>query len=408
MPDTVMAGAAFGAEEAGAGYRNGAPVDPLTPLRSHPAFGVADLLAAHTGLDRDLVQFVEFLSLAAGRMVMPVNLDVQTDRVAVDLYVANRVLDLRHEHVARVDTHREFRALERDGFCLRGPPAAPYVVGPPPSYRPVAAVLVRGFHRYLHREVSEYTARVLGGDFTLPSLWRVSDRAADLPPVPTSLRFQAGQVRRRLEGFGYAFAGHRQTLAGDILADLLEALPVQPDYPCAFRDRFVTATRPEPMLVFERLLAVIVALRLHLPGVTDRRPEVQVVDYAALRALLTCLPLVPEDRDLSPQALITARAVFEALERSGGEELPGLSQEGGKWFTRQDAVCWTGLGYNTAKKHLHELEGEGILVSTRAESNRERGRKIHFRFADGRKPPFRWRNPFEGLPDLSPQTAVAV
>jgi hypothetical protein len=318
------------------------------------------------------------------------------------------VLDKRHDNVSRVDTHREFRALERDGFCLPGPPTASYVVGLPPPYRPVAAVLVRGVHRYLHREVSEYTSRVLGGDFTLPCLWRVSDRAADLPPVPTALRVQAGQVRRGLDGFGYAFAGRRQTLAGGVLADLLEALPVQPDYPCPFRGRFVAAARPEPMLVFERLQAVIVALRLHLPGVADRRPEVQVDDYGALRALLTCLPLVPEDRDLSPQALVTARAVFEALERSGGEELPGLSQEGGKWFTRQDAVRWTGLGYNAAKKHLHELEGEGILVSTRAESNRERGRKIHFRFADGRKPPFRWRNPFEGLPDLSPRTAAAV
>ena len=382
--------------------------DALTPLRIHPAFGVADLLAAHTGLERDLIQLVEFLSLAAGRMVMPVNLDVQTDRVAVDLHVANRVLDLRHEHVARVDTHRAFRALERDGFRLHGSSVAPYVAGPPPSLRPVAAVLIRGFHRNLHREVSEYTSRVLGVEFTLPSLWRVSDRTADLPPVPTALRVQAGQVRRGLAWFGYAFAGHRQTMAGEILAALLEALPIQPDYPCAFRDRFVTATRPEPMLVFERMLVVIVTLRLHLPGVADRRREVKIDDYEALRALLTCLPLVPEDRDLSPQSLATANTVFEALERCGGEELPGHSQEGSKWFTRQDAMQWTLLGYNTAKKHLQELEGEGILVSTREESNRERGRKIHFRFADGRKPPFRWRSPFEGLPDLSPRTTVAV
>jgi hypothetical protein len=382
--------------------------DRLAPLRAHPAFRVADLLADYTGLDRDLVQLVEFLSLAAGRMVLPVNLDVQTDRVAVDLHVANRVLDLRHEHVARVDTHRAFRALERAGYALPGPPTAAYAADPRRTDRPVAAVLVRGSHRFLHREVSEYTARVLGGNFNLPSLWRVTDRAGDLPPVPTTLRVEAGQACRGLDGFAHAFAGYRLASAGDELAGLIEALPVQPYYPCPFRDRFRAGAKPEPMLVFERLLGVFVALRLHLPGVANRRPEVLFDDYEAVRALLTCLPLVPEDRDLSPQALVTGEAVYDALLGSEGVELPDLSQDGQRWFTRQDAVRWTGLGYNTTKKHLHELEGEGVLLSTVAESNRERGRKIHYRFAPGREPPFGWRNPFGGLPDLTPRPTDAA
>jgi hypothetical protein len=36
-----------------------------------------------------------------------------------------------------------------------------------------------------------------------------------------------------------------------------------------------------------------------------------------------------------------------------------------------------------------------------AESNRERGRQIHYRFAAGHSPPFAWKNPFEPLPDLA-------
>ena len=62
---------------------------------------------------------------------------------------------------------------------------------------------------------------------------------------------------------------------------------------------------------------------------------------------------------------------------------------------------WTEYGYNTVKKHLQELEDDGIVVSTVAENNRDHGRQIHFRFADGRVPPFRWKNPFENLPDLT-------
>jgi hypothetical protein len=155
------------------------------------------------------------------------------------------------------------------------------------------------------------------------------------------------------------------------------------------------------MLVFERLLRVLVALRITPTDTRSEHQEILPADYHAARALLTCLPLTPVDRELSPQALQTAMTVYEALQ---GEDtqlaLPDLSKDGHKWFTRTDARTWTELGYNTVKKHLHELEGEGILMTTIAENNRERGRQIHYRFAEGRAPPFEWTNPFVGLPDL--------
>jgi hypothetical protein len=81
---------------------------------------------------------------------------------------------------------------------------------------------------------------------------------------------------------------------------------------------------------------------------------------------------------------------------------------GHSWFTRRDAARWTGLAYNTAKKHLQHPEEEGILRSIVAESNRERGRQIHYRFAEGHQPPFGWANPFGGLPDLAALTATAT
>lgn len=209
----------------------------LAPLRAHPVFVLADLLAEYVGVERDLVQFVELLSLAAGRMVAPVNLDIQTDNLTVDLHLANRILDLRHEHVARIDTHKGFRALERAEFFLLGKSTNDYSDAPADRPRPVAAVLVRGNHRLLHREVSEYTARLLGGDFTLPSLWRVTDLISSLPPVPSTLRVQTNQTGRGLDDFGHAFAGYRCCPEENELARLIESLPVQPVYPCAFRER---------------------------------------------------------------------------------------------------------------------------------------------------------------------------
>jgi hypothetical protein len=372
----------------------------LAPLRAHPVYTLADILARYVGVERDLVQFVEFLSLAAGRMVMPVNLDIQTDRITVDLFIANRILDLRYEHVARVDTHRQFRDLERAEFHLSGLAKNPYSTASPDAPRPLAAVLVRGNHRFLNREVSEYTARLLGGDFSLPSLWRVSDLASGLPPLPACLRVQGSRVYRGLDEFGEAFAGYRGCTEELSLGWLLESLPIQPSYRCPFRPRYRGKAEPEMMLLFERLLTAFVALRLELAANTPR--EVTEEDYAAVRALLTNLPLTAQDRNLPPQALATANVAFEMLRQPReGIALPDLSEHGQRWFTRHDAVRWTRLGYNTVKSHLEALEGEGILRSTVAQNNRERGRLIHFRFAEGRAPPFGWENPFLGLPDLT-------
>ena len=131
----------------------------LAPLRSHPVFALADRVARHVGMPRDLIQFTEFLSLAAGKMVVPLNLDVFSDQLLVDMYVANRILDILNEQVARGNTHKEFRTLERAKFC------------------DLAAVLIRGNHHFLYRDASEYTARLVGPDFRLPSLWRISDHA---------------------------------------------------------------------------------------------------------------------------------------------------------------------------------------------------------------------------------------
>ena len=380
---------------------------PLRLLKTHPVYAITDSLEEYMGVEKDLIQFVEFLSLVAGRMVMPINLDVQTDQVAVDLHLANRILDLRHGHVVRVDTHRQFRALEQDEFLLRGPATVNYLDLPNDDLRPLAAMLIRGNHRFLHREVSEYTARLLGADLTLPSIWRITDILSSLPPVPSTLRLQTSQACRELDDFGHAFAGYRCLPVEDELARLIESLPMQPSYPCAFRPHYRGKAQPEMMLVFERFLAVFVALRIKLPAAVNKRPEVLLTDYQALRAMLTYLPLVPHDRELTPQALLTGETIYKAVRNSGQRlELPNLSQHGEKWFTRLDAMRCTGLGYNTTKKRLRELEGEGIVISTLAENNRDHGKQIHFRFADGREPPFEWRNPFEGLPDLGTPTGT--
>lgn len=371
---------------------NASPIqDPLSSLRSHPVFPVADILARYLGLPRSLVQLVQYFSLAAGRMVTPIHLEIISDSWDVDLHVANAILDLLHENVPRVDTHRQLRALERKDF------------------NGLAAILIRGDHPFLFRNATEYTARLTLSDFYLPSVWRVTERPLTLPSVASTLRLhvsrdsdaeQSGAAARDIDYFGESFATLVCTGDDEFLAEIILQLPQQPTYDCPFRERYRRTVGPSMMLVFERLLLVLTALRIQWATSADRRREITPADYYAARSLLTTLPLVPIDRRLSPSALKTAETIFDSIQRTGHQlTLPDRSSEGYGWFTRKDAKDWTGLSYTSVKKHLQELEDEGLLLSTLHQNSRDYGKQIHFRFRPGEGPPFGWRNPFDGLPE---------
>jgi len=358
--------------------------DPLAPLRAHPVFSIITRVARHVGVARDLIQVIEFLSLAAGRMVLPLNIDIVTDQWAADLFIANRMIDLLPGAVARVSTYKQFRELERTGFAR------------------LAVVLVHGRHEFRFRDFTETLARILQQDCELPSLWRITDHMPTEPCVPSTLRLLTPQTSRDLGDFGTAFATYRTSAEEAYLADLLQRLPLQPSYPNPLHAQYRSAAlTPDGALVLERLLLIVAALRTTLSSSIGVGQSIDARDYAAVRALLLHLPLTPIGRRLAPQTLESADALHERVQEPTYHlPLPDHSSEGEKWFTRDDARRWLDVGYTTAKKRLAEMEDEGILCSTVAENNRERGRQIHYRFANGSVPPFGWRNPFATLPDL--------
>jgi hypothetical protein len=209
---------------------------------------------------------------------------------------------------------------------------------------------------------------------------------------------------RELTGFGAAFGATPELKSGQKLSALLGRLPTSHNYSCAFRAQYAGKLAPLAMLMLERLLKVFVALRVGLVGSTVRAEEKAVLpmDYRAVRAMLTNMPLASVDRPLSASALVTAEGVFAAVNDDGYQlSLSDKSADGNKWFAREEAMKWTGLGYTTVKKHLGELENAGILLSTLAVGDRGRGKQIHYRFDPEAAPPFQSQNPFDGLPDLA-------
>jgi len=383
--------------------------DPLHPLRSHSSFApIAEKLKEHVGVERDLIQWTQFLSLASGRMSMPINLEVVTGDLEADLGIASRILDISPKNVARVDTLKDYRALERARFMrLSHSQDHQGSGGQNQTELPSHAISVIEVRRNRHQvfpEVLERLARYVSGNTPVPSAWMISNQPSSSLQLYSTLRLRASQLGRDLSGFGNSFAHQRNNDSGKDLACWLESLTLYKTFDCPFSDQLKEALPPGRMVVFARLLRTLAALRVTLgEQQVANAPSVEVCDedYLAARALVTGLPLEPVDREVSSQSLRTGTLIYENTRADESlEELPDRSDAGQVWFTRAIGIKCTDLSYNTIKKHLAELEGEGICQSTVAQSNREQGKQVHYRFSPGRAPPFLWKNPFEALPKV--------
>jgi hypothetical protein len=129
---------------------------------------------------------------------------------------------------------------------------------------------------------------------------------------------------------------------------------------------------------------------------------ITINDYRCARTLLTNLPLTPIGTSVSPRALEAAEVIYQAVaDKNFQRSLPDVSAAGSKWFNRAEARDWTGCSYSSVKSHLDEIEQEGLLRSTVAETDRKQGREIYYRFNDSVSPPFAWRNPFTAFPEIN-------
>lgn len=358
--------------------------DDLAPLRRHPAFEVANLLATYTHTTRDLVNLTSFLAVVAGAMATPINVEIVSGRPTDDVRLINRILDLVSDRVARIETYRQFRRLEAAAFEKN------------------AAILVRGNHPQLFRDFANCTACEATAGHALPSLIRVMDRA-DYPFAPGTLRIMESQATREPGRLGQFLPSNEQLAAREQLQRYLSAArPTK--ISCRISSQLRAINVPEHSNIVDRMMIVFATLRCSSERSLELPYElgIELDDYQAVRALLMNLPLVPPARQVPSGAIQLAEITYREVHQPGYQlSLPDHSAEGHRWFTREDARRWSQVAYNTAKKHLKALEDDGLIKSTHDENNRERGKQLHFKFAAGRAPPFLWKNPFDVLPDLT-------
>lgn len=352
---------------------------------------IAESLGAYLGTGCDALSMALFLSRAGGRMGLPFNLAIYTDNPGADCLIADRIANILPEGHQRADTIKQFRALVDSGFADS------------------EVVLIRSLHDSLFRYASEASCRDTSTGNWAPSLWLIADAQSDRPILGPTLPILAAQIERSLRGFGHHYVGPREeprTSQRDFLRRLLLELRPQRALHCPFQKQIRADIRPDEMLVFNRLLRVLSALRVEALYSENQhvRPEdlgVLIEDYRVAKGFLARLAVSPIHSRLSPYSVGTGELLYDAVVANDDyqQTVPSLSHLGQKLFTRNDAQQITGLSYNTVKSHLAELEDEGIIESTVVSARRERGRQIYFRFHRCNSLPFETENPFSRLPD---------
>lgn len=357
----------------------------LAAFRSHPVNLLVDELSRFLGIGRDFIAATQFFSLAAGRMVAPVHLDIVTDQRGVDLAIAERLSTILPGSIASVDTYHQYRHEEHGKFRER------------------AVLHVRSDRPQLFSDILSYRSQNCQAEISSPSVWRISGELG-FPHSSPMLRLRSNHRDRQLQNFAPGFTqGVTPVGSRNRLHEILDSICPGVLYDCPFRDKLhVDAAIIEPvlMLVFERMQQLFAHLRRILSEYRDHG-EITIHDYEATRVFLVNIPIVAADRTLSAEAVDFARRIQKEVQSDNHQlALPDLSTEGHKWFTRDHAKSWTGQAYNTVKNRLKELEDDGVIISTVQQSHRRQGRQIYFRFIDIRAAPITWTNPFRALPRL--------
>jgi hypothetical protein len=210
---------------------------PIKALQDHAVYEVANALASYLGFQKDWICLAEFLSLAAGRMAIPINLDVVSDQCAVERMIADRVCHIVPGKCIPIDSHRSLLAAERTGFDDK------YVL------------LCRRDYPKLHEDTVGVMAKAPDTVHGAPSVWRIHEKTTTASINAPTLRLIAVSADRQLDRVARSFSSiegkqeHRMRLN-----ELVETLCPRLNYPCSFRDEFSGSVSVTNMVTLERLL----------------------------------------------------------------------------------------------------------------------------------------------------------
>ncbi|MEO2015628.1 MAG: hypothetical protein ABGZ53_14790, partial [Fuerstiella sp.] len=243
----------------------------LTPT---PLGTVGTVLGDFLETGVDLISLLMFLLRISGRIGSPMNLQLVTNNLTVEVMLVDRLLD-----------------LDRRSCCYG---MNPEDLGRGATIRSKRDVVV--FRRGKHSDFNlacEVTCRYRA-ESSPPSIWHITDTRPKTTNIGPTLAIQASDITRSLRGFGHSFSPISmrpgQSIAEDWLRQLLEQLRFKLGFTCPFVESLRAKMRPEDMLIVSRLLVTIAAVRSAILGMEHGLMERQIVitvdDYAVTRRLL--------------------------------------------------------------------------------------------------------------------------
>lgn len=361
-------------------------------LATHPLGRVAERIGKFLGTGCDAVGLSLFLCRAASRARQPFNLTIVSSDPSAELAILDRIFGLACEGVTRVYTAHQCRILAESNF------------------EDTEIAIVGDSRNALHDKLLEVTSR----DSSMhvpPGVVRIAHTSFSREIVGPTLDLLVSAEERSLSGFCEAFSPFRYPCDDSRrkLSQILMTLGDGATPRCPFWEQIRVPLPATQKLLVSRLLATIASLRrVTSPSVRSTRPVlINLNDYRIARQLLVTLPVTGSHSGLSPYAAEYGEILYCLIQEESYQlSLPDMSDFGNKVFTRKIATDKLNVSYNTAKGCIDQLEKHGIIESrlisntTKYSLTRDHGRQIYFRFAEGQKPPFGVRSPFECLPDL--------
>lgn len=361
-------------------------------LESHSLGDLAVLQGKFLKTGCDQVSLMIFLMIASSKIGLPISLELVSEWPGIDAALADRLLSLTNGSTKTIKTMKDLYDTAKK------------------SFENYTLLWIRHDEKRLFRQTLELANGDVNSHSHLPGVFTVTDKQSPYSPIGPLITLQTLRDGRQLRGCGYLYSSEddQQHKAARQQLESLLHLVSEVDWPrCPFEPYIAGALTPEQSITFNRLLRTIAVLR----ALMDTRlgsptsPEdssCSIHDYGVAKDLLCLLPIAGPDGGLSAHAAQTATDLFHAIKKGTLKvtSLADQSEFGSDLFDRTSAMQTTGLAYNTIKKRFSELENDGVLESTQGPQTRGRGRKIYFRFAPGRSPPFIRRNPYLALPGV--------
>lgn len=216
-------------------------------LIKHPLGELAQLLGTYLKIGCDIISLSLFLWRIAARIGLPFLLELISDSLSADGLIADCILTLLPRQIVHARAVKEIHELAEAHF------------------QECEVMVITRLHENLYRRACEVANQDINSQGSVPGILTITDERPRPLPVGPVISIITNQAERLLKGFGQRYStvdDEEHQVASTRLRALLKNMGLKNRLSCPFEDHIVAELRPEEMLVTQRLMRTIAALRV--------------------------------------------------------------------------------------------------------------------------------------------------